>query len=182
MESLANSIIKEKQPFERLEMTKDELLEMFNYSKYKEYFINQRVPDGTLSTVYRCGPLIDLCRGPHVPTTGNIKAFTVLKVCLCRNAACYADFYTQIHSYLSYRTLPHTGSATAPTNLFSEFLVFHSLIRSSLRSTRHSLKRLRSATTERLAWSKSCSSSTRLLLVPPSSCHTAPESTMLCWS
>lgn len=62
-------------------MTKDELLEMFKYSKYKEYFIDQRVPDGTKSTVYRCGPLIDLCRGPHVPHTGNIKAFSVLKVC-----------------------------------------------------------------------------------------------------
>jgi threonyl-tRNA synthetase len=60
-------------------MTKDELLEMFKYSQYKEYFINQRVPDGTLSTVYRCGPLIDLCRGPHVPNTGNIKAFAVLR-------------------------------------------------------------------------------------------------------
>lgn len=64
----------------RLEMTKDELLEMFKYSKYKEYFISQRVPDGTKSTVYRCGPLIDLCRGPHVPNTGNIKAFSVLRV------------------------------------------------------------------------------------------------------
>lgn len=62
-------------------MTKDELLEMFKYSKYKIHFINQRVPDGTKSTVYRCGPLIDLCRGPHVPHTGNIKAFSVLKVC-----------------------------------------------------------------------------------------------------
>lgn len=80
LETISNSIIKEKQPFERLEMTKDELLEMFRYSKYKEYFINQRVPDGTKSTVYRCGPLIDLCRGPHVPHTGNIKAFSVLKV------------------------------------------------------------------------------------------------------
>lgn len=80
LENLSNSIVKEKQPFERLELSKGELLEMFKYSKYKEYFINQRVPDGTLSTVYRCGPLIDLCRGPHVPTTGNIKAFAVLKV------------------------------------------------------------------------------------------------------
>lgn len=80
LETLSGSIIKEKQPFVRLEMTKDELLEMFKYSKYKEYFINQRVPDGTLSTVYRCGPLIDLCRGPHVPNTGNIKAFAVLRV------------------------------------------------------------------------------------------------------
>ncbi|KAF5026766.1 hypothetical protein F66182_1120 [Fusarium sp. NRRL 66182] len=84
LEQLSNNIIKQKQPFERLEMTKDELLEMFKYSKYKEYFINQRVPDGTKSTVYRCGPLIDLCRGPHVPTTGNIKAFSVL-----RNSAAY---------------------------------------------------------------------------------------------
>jgi threonyl-tRNA synthetase len=84
LDALSSSIIKEKQPFERLEMTKDELLEMFKYSKYKEYFINQRVPDGTKSTVYRCGPLIDLCRGPHVPTTGNIKAFSVL-----RNSAAY---------------------------------------------------------------------------------------------
>ncbi|KAM3444526.1 hypothetical protein NHJ13734_001340 [Beauveria thailandica] len=79
LETLSSSIIKEKQPFERLEMTKDELLEMFKYSKYKEYFIQQRVPDGTKSTVYRCGPLIDLCRGPHVPNTGNIKAFAVLR-------------------------------------------------------------------------------------------------------
>ncbi|KAG5963281.1 threonyl-tRNA synthetase [Claviceps arundinis] len=84
LETIANSIIKEKQPFVRLEMTKDELLEMFKYSKYKEYFINQRVPEGTKSTVYRCGPLIDLCRGPHVPNTGNIKAFSVL-----RNSAAY---------------------------------------------------------------------------------------------
>ncbi|PFH62557.1 hypothetical protein XA68_13139 [Ophiocordyceps unilateralis] len=84
LETLSSSIIKERQPFERLEMTKDELLEMFKYSKYKEYFINQRVPDGTRSTVYRCGPLIDLCRGPHVPHTGNIKAFSVL-----RNSAAY---------------------------------------------------------------------------------------------
>ena len=79
-ETLSSSIIKEKQPFVRLEMTKDELLEMFRYSKYKEYFINQRVPDGTKSTVYRCGPLIDLCRGPHVPHTGNFKAFSILRV------------------------------------------------------------------------------------------------------
>ncbi|KAF5674985.1 threonyl-tRNA synthetase [Fusarium heterosporum] len=84
LEQLSNNIVKQKQPFERLEMTKDELLEMFKYSKYKEYFIQQRVPDGTKSTVYRCGPLIDLCRGPHVPTTGNIKAFSVLK-----NSAAY---------------------------------------------------------------------------------------------
>ena len=30
-----------------------------------------------MCTAYRCGPLIDLCRGPHVPHTGKIKSFKV---------------------------------------------------------------------------------------------------------
>lgn len=54
------------------------------YNKYKQIFISQKVPDGTSTTVYRCGPLIDLCRGPHIPHTGRIKAFEVLK-----NSSCY---------------------------------------------------------------------------------------------
>ncbi|KAJ2080181.1 threonyl-tRNA synthetase [Coemansia sp. RSA 988] len=84
LESLANKAIKEKQPFERLVLTKENLLRMFFYNKYKVHLINSRVPDGTSTTVYRCGPLIDLCRGPHVPNTGNITAFAVL-----RNSASY---------------------------------------------------------------------------------------------
>ncbi|KAJ2610075.1 threonyl-tRNA synthetase [Coemansia sp. RSA 1365] len=84
LESLANKAIKEKQPFERLVLTKEDLLRMFFYNKYKVHLINTRVPDGTSTTVYRCGPLIDLCRGPHVPNTGNITAFAVL-----RNSASY---------------------------------------------------------------------------------------------
>jgi threonyl-tRNA synthetase len=80
LEKLAKSIIKEKQPFQRLVMSKTDLIKMFEYSPYKLYFIEQRVPDGGSSTVYRCGPLIDLCRGPHVQHTGKIKAFSVLRV------------------------------------------------------------------------------------------------------
>ncbi|KAG7806377.1 hypothetical protein KL921_004774 [Ogataea angusta] len=79
IETLCSRAIKEKQPFERLVMTKDELLEMFSYNKYKVALIKSKIPDGTSSTVYRCGPLIDLCRGPHVPHTGRVKAFKVLK-------------------------------------------------------------------------------------------------------
>ena len=80
VEKLASAVIKEKQPFERLEMTKTDLLEMFKYSKFKEHFINERVPDGSTSTVYRCGSLIDFCRGPHVRHTGIVKAFSILRV------------------------------------------------------------------------------------------------------
>ncbi|KAI8140952.1 hypothetical protein BJV82DRAFT_620134 [Fennellomyces sp. T-0311] len=79
LEKLVGQINKEKQPFERLVITKEELLEMFKHNPYKVHIINDKIPDGSSTTVYRCGPLIDLCRGPHVPHTGRVKAFTITK-------------------------------------------------------------------------------------------------------
>ncbi len=65
-------IVKEKQPFERLEMRKEDLLDMFSYNKFKVRILEEKVNTPT-TTVYRCGPLIDLCRGPHVRHTGEKK-------------------------------------------------------------------------------------------------------------
>lgn len=79
LEKVATKIVKEKQKFERLVMSKEDLLDMFKYNKYKVKFIQDKIPDGTSTTVYRCGPLIDLCVGPHIPNTGKIKALKVLK-------------------------------------------------------------------------------------------------------
>ncbi|KAJ2623223.1 threonyl-tRNA synthetase, partial [Coemansia sp. RSA 1358] len=79
LESLANKAIKEKQPFERLVISKEDLMRMFSYNKYKVRLIDARVPGGTSTTVYRCGLLIELCRGPHVSNTGSITAFAVMK-------------------------------------------------------------------------------------------------------
>lgn len=79
LETLVSKVVKEKQKFQRLVITKEELLEMFKYNKYKQHIIKDKIPDGTSTTVYRNGPLIDLCRGPHVPDTGRIEAFTILK-------------------------------------------------------------------------------------------------------
>jgi len=79
LERIANKAIKEKQKFERLELTKDQLLQMFAYNKYKQHIIQDKIPDGSKTTVYRNGPLIDLCRGPHVPHTGRIKSFKIMK-------------------------------------------------------------------------------------------------------
>ncbi|KAH8829106.1 hypothetical protein DL96DRAFT_1596667 [Flagelloscypha sp. PMI_526] len=79
LEKLSESAIKEKQKFERLMVSKKDLLEMFGYNKYKQYLIDTKVPDGTSTTVYRCGPMIDLCVGPHIPHTGRIKAMMVTK-------------------------------------------------------------------------------------------------------
>lgn len=79
IEKLMKDIVKEKQPFERLEMKKEDLLEMFAYNQFKVRILNEKVNTPT-TTVYRCGPLIDLCRGPHVRHTGKIKALKVTKV------------------------------------------------------------------------------------------------------
>ena len=79
LETLAKKAVSEKQPFVRLEVTKEDLLEMFKHNKYKVHIINDKIPDNTSTTVYRCGPLIDLCYGPHIPHTGKIKALKVTK-------------------------------------------------------------------------------------------------------
>ncbi|GES81376.1 threonyl-tRNA synthetase [Rhizophagus clarus] len=79
LKKIANKAISEKQPFERLVISKENLLEMFKHNQYKIHLINSKIPDGSSTTVYRCGPLIDLCMGPHVPHTGKIKAFEITK-------------------------------------------------------------------------------------------------------
>ncbi|GMH54615.1 hypothetical protein TrRE_jg125, partial [Triparma retinervis] len=71
---VSKQIIKKKQKFERMVVTKDEAMEMFKYNPFKSEIIRTKVPDGTRTTVYRCGDLIDLCRGPHVRHTGQVKS------------------------------------------------------------------------------------------------------------
>ncbi|CAI9717594.1 threonine--tRNA ligase 1, cytoplasmic-like isoform X2 [Octopus vulgaris] len=78
LETAVKSIVKEKQPFERLEVKKEDLLEMFKYNKFKQRILNEKVTTPT-TTVYRCGSLIDLCRGPHIRHTGKVKALAVTK-------------------------------------------------------------------------------------------------------
>ncbi|KAI4145013.1 MAG: hypothetical protein LQ341_002500 [Variospora aurantia] len=83
LESKASKFFKEKQSFDRLHVSIPDLKEMFGYSKYKMYYIeNLLPPEG--STVYRCGTLVDLCLGPHIQNTSKIKAFQIMK-----NSSCY---------------------------------------------------------------------------------------------
>lgn len=76
LETLCGKISDEKQTFERLLMSKADLLEMFKHNPFKVHLIKEKIQD--YATVYRCGPLVDLCRGPHVPNTGYVKALAVL--------------------------------------------------------------------------------------------------------
>jgi threonyl-tRNA synthetase len=148
IEKVSDLAIKEKQKFERLVVSKETLLEMFavrlviithstfatanssylQYNKYKVHLINSKIPDGTSTTVYRCGPMIDLCVGPHIPHTGKIKAFMVTKVC-CDIA--YKNDETSRNSSSMNRTHPLTSSATRTTTRYNASMVSLSQTRSS---------------------------------------------------
>jgi len=73
-----HDIMKKKMPIERQEITKKAALELFKDNPYKLEMINE-LEEGTI-TIYRQGDFVDLCRGPHIPNTGLIKAFKLTKI------------------------------------------------------------------------------------------------------
>ncbi|KAG6413941.1 hypothetical protein SASPL_126656 [Salvia splendens] len=78
IEAAAKKAVDEKQPFERIEVTRQQAIDMFSDNPFKVEIIKDLPEDKTI-TVYRCGPLVDLCRGPHIPNTAFVKAFSCLK-------------------------------------------------------------------------------------------------------
>src|SRR4029079_17482915 len=70
--------VKADEPFERSDVSVDEALELVRHSDqpYKVELIEDLVRAEGIDTVslYRNGPFLDLCRGPHAPSTGRIKA------------------------------------------------------------------------------------------------------------
>jgi threonyl-tRNA synthetase len=69
-------VSKEKQEFQRIVVSKEEALDMFKENKFKMEILGELNSGDTIS-VYRCGPMVDLCTGPHVPHTGLVKAVDV---------------------------------------------------------------------------------------------------------
>ena len=60
--------------FERVVVTKEDVIQLFEHNPFKLAIINAKIPDGATTTVYKNGPFIDLCRGPHLPNTGKVSA------------------------------------------------------------------------------------------------------------
>ena len=75
IENEMNKIIKEDIPIERIEMSKENAYQLFKKrgETYKLELLSE-MPEETV-TIYRQGEFVDLCRGPHLPSTGYIKAF-----------------------------------------------------------------------------------------------------------
>ncbi len=66
---------------ERSVMPREEAIGFFHNmgEEYKAEIIED-IPHGEVLSLYRQGDFIDLCRGPHVPSTGKIKAFKLMKI------------------------------------------------------------------------------------------------------
>ncbi len=79
IEKEMKKIVKEDKLIKREELTRKEALEMFKTDPYKIDLINNMDND-TVITCYRQGEFVDLCRGPHVERTKQLKYFKLLKV------------------------------------------------------------------------------------------------------
>jgi len=68
-------------PVERSVMRREEAIDFFaNMGEVYKAKIIEDIPQGEELSLYRQGDFIDLCRGPHVPSTGKLKAFKLMKV------------------------------------------------------------------------------------------------------
>ncbi len=75
-------IVAADHPFERREVSREEAVDLFGKKgeSYKVELINDLPEEVKTVSLYTQGGFIDLCRGPHVPSTGMIKAFKLLSV------------------------------------------------------------------------------------------------------
>jgi threonyl-tRNA synthetase len=78
IEARMREIVAADLPFTRQEVTKKKARELFAAQPYKLELIDE-IPDKKVS-LYRQGSFLDLCRGPHVASTGEIKAFKLVSI------------------------------------------------------------------------------------------------------
>jgi threonyl-tRNA synthetase len=81
IEAKMREVVAADQPFEYAETTREEARAYWEKlgEKYKLHFLSV-IPEGARVTTYRNGPFLDLCRGPHLKSTGEIHAFKLTHV------------------------------------------------------------------------------------------------------
>ena len=82
IEAEMKSIIKDGEPFERFSLSRDESLKLVGdlSQVLKTEHIETGLADQETLSFYRQGEFVDLCRGPHVPDAGKIKAFKLMSI------------------------------------------------------------------------------------------------------
>ena len=79
IEAKMKEIIKKDEPFVREVVTRDEAKEIFKDQKFKLEHIDDLPEDAEIS-IYRHGDFVDLCKGPHIPSSRKIGAFKLMKL------------------------------------------------------------------------------------------------------
>ena len=79
IEAKMREVSAEDQAFERRQVNKEEARQLFADDPLKLERLEE-LGDDEIITVYRNGPFLDLCRGPHVPSTGRVKHFKLLNI------------------------------------------------------------------------------------------------------
>ena len=82
IEERMREIIAANHPFARQEMSRDEAISFFRErgETYKVELLNELPEDVKTVSLYSQGGYVDLCRGPHIPSTGMIRAFKLLNL------------------------------------------------------------------------------------------------------
>ncbi len=81
IEAEMKKIIKADFPLERFELPREEAIKLMQ--KYKETYkveLIRELPEGEVISFYKQGTFVDLCRGPHLASTGRIKAFKLTQI------------------------------------------------------------------------------------------------------
>ncbi len=79
IETRMAEIVKSDEAFVRREVSRAEALDVFADQQFKVELINE-LPEDAVITTYSIGSFTDLCRGPHLPSTGRVGAFKLTKV------------------------------------------------------------------------------------------------------
>jgi len=77
IEERMEAVVEADHPFERRIVSREEARELFSDDHLKLERLDE-FDDGEVITVYRDGPFLDLCRGPHIPSTGRLGHFKLL--------------------------------------------------------------------------------------------------------
>tara|TARA_E500000305_G_scaffold43643_1_gene33767 strand:- start:1511 stop:3442 length:1932 start_codon:yes stop_codon:yes gene_type:complete len=81
IEQRMEQIVADDLPVQRVVMSRERAIELFrNMGEHYKVQIIEALPEGEELSIYQQGPWMDLCRGPHVPSTGKLKAFKLTKV------------------------------------------------------------------------------------------------------
>lgn len=75
------NIVNENLKIERVEITRKEAEKLFqDVNDHLKLELLEAIPENEIVTIYKQGEFVDLCRGPHLPSTGYLKAFQLTHV------------------------------------------------------------------------------------------------------